>query len=47
MRGCILQVAHLQVAKVPSKQEILAKVRALRAALPKNFVFDRDEANAR
>ena len=47
MRGCIMQVAHLLVTKVPSKQEILEKVRALRTALPKNFVFDRDEANAR
>ena len=47
MRGCIMQVAQLLVAKVPSKQEILEKVRALRTALPKNFVFDRDEANAR
>jgi hypothetical protein len=32
---------------VPSKLEILAGVRELRTAIPQNFVFDRDEANAR
>jgi antitoxin MazE len=41
------QVSELLVAKVPSKLEILAGVRELRSAIPKNFVFDRDEANAR
>ncbi|MFY8183077.1 MAG: AbrB/MazE/SpoVT family DNA-binding domain-containing protein, partial [Polynucleobacter sp.] len=41
------QVSELLVAKVPSKLEILAGVRQLRTAIPKNFVFDRDEANAR
>jgi antitoxin MazE len=38
------QVSELLVAKVPSKLEILAGVRT---AMPQNFVFDRDEANAR
>jgi antitoxin MazE len=41
------QVSELQVAKVPSKLEILAGVRELRSAIPKNYAFDRDEANAR
>jgi antitoxin MazE len=41
------QVSELLVAKVPSKLEILAGVRELRTAMPQNFVFDREEANAR
>jgi antitoxin MazE len=41
------QVSELLVARVPSKLEILARVRQLRTAMPQNFVFDRDEANAR
>jgi antitoxin MazE len=41
------QVSELLIAKVPSKLEILAGVRELRTAMPQNFVFDRDEANAR
>jgi antitoxin MazE len=41
------QVSELLVAKVPSKLEILAGVRELRTAIPQNFVFDREEANAR
>jgi antitoxin MazE len=41
------QVSELLVAKVPSKLEILAGVRELRTAMPQNFVFNRDEANAR
>jgi antitoxin MazE len=41
------RVSELLVAKVPSKLEILAGVRELRTAIPQNFVFDRDEANAR
>jgi antitoxin MazE len=41
------QVSELLIAKAPSKLEILAGVRELRTAMPQNFVFDRDEANAR
>jgi antitoxin MazE len=41
------QVSELLVAKAPSKLEILAGVRELRTAMSPNFVFDRDEANAR
>ncbi len=41
------QVSELLVAKAPSKLEILAGVRELRTTMPPNFVFDRDEANAR
>jgi antitoxin MazE len=41
------QVSELLVAKVPGKLEILAGVRELRTAMPQNYVFDRDEANAR
>jgi antitoxin MazE len=41
------RVSELLVTKVPSKLEMLAGVRELRTAMPQNFVFDRDEANAR
>lgn len=40
-------VAQLLVERAPSKLEKLASVRELRAAFPKNFVFDREEANSR
>ena len=41
------RLSEMLVAKVQSKLAILAEVRQLRNAMPQNFVFDRDEANAR
>lgn len=35
------------VARKPSREELLARLRALRGRLPVDFKFDRDEANAR
>ena len=37
----------LTVAKKPGIEEMLARVRKLRGAVPKGFRFDRDEANER
>lgn len=41
------QVSELLVSKEPSKLEILAGVRKLRSPIPKNYAFNRDEANSR
>lgn len=41
------RASELLVTKAPSKLEILAGVRELRSAIPKNYVFNRDEANER
>ena len=41
------QVSELLVIKAPSKLEILAGVRELRSAIPKHYVFNRDEVNER
>lgn len=35
------------VARKPSRQELLRRLRAFRGRLPPDFKFDRDEANAR
>ena len=35
------------VARRPSRDEVLTRLRAFRGRLPPDFVFDRDEANAR
>lgn len=35
------------VARKPSRDDLLARLRGLRGRLPADFVFDRDEANAR
>ena len=35
------------LARKPSRDDLLARLRALRGRLPPDFVFDRDEANAR
>ena len=39
--------ASLTVTRLPSKSERLVAMRKHRAAFPADFVFDRDEANAR
>ena len=35
------------VAKKPSRDDLLKRLRAFRGRLPADFKFDRDEANAR
>ena len=35
------------VARKPSREELLKRLRAFRGRLPADFKFDRDEANAR
>ena len=35
------------VSRDPSRQKALARLRKLRRPLPRGFVFDREEANAR
>ena len=35
------------LARKPSRDELLERLRAFRCRLPADFVFDRDEANAR
>ena len=45
-----LEVAHareLVVSKEPSRSELLERLRKYRDSLPKDFKFDRLEANAR
>lgn len=37
----------LSVAKKPEIKEMLERVRKLRGAMPKDFKFDREEANER
>ena len=37
----------LEVARKPEPGEILERLRKFRGRLPDDFVFDRDEANAR
>lgn len=38
---------QLQVGKAPTTEDLLARLRQYRGCLPKNFKFDRIEANAR
>ena len=38
---------QLGVARKPSREELLKRLRAFRGRLPADFKFDRDEANAR
>ena len=37
----------LEVAKRPSRQELIESLREFRGTLPRDFKFDRDEANER
>jgi len=37
----------LGIARKPSRDELLKRLRAFRGRLPADFKFDRDEANAR
>lgn len=38
---------EFEVARKPGRDELLARLRRFRGRLPEDFVFDRDEANAR
>jgi len=35
------------IARKPGREDMLQRLRALRGRLPSDFVFDREEANAR
>jgi len=38
---------ELGVSRKPGREELLKSLRAFRGRLPADFIFDRDEANAR
>lgn len=38
---------RVEVARTPSRTELIARLRKFRGRLPKDFKFDRDEANER
>ena len=38
---------QLEVSRKPSREELLKRLREFRGTLPRDFKFDRDEANAR
>ena len=38
---------RFQIKKTPDKEAFFARLRQLRRKLPDDFVFDRDDANAR
>jgi antitoxin MazE len=38
---------ELGIARKPTRQELLERLRAFRGRLPPDFKFDRDDANAR
>lgn len=43
----IADARELTVARKPSRDELLKRLRAFRGRLPPDFKFDRDEASAR
>jgi antitoxin MazE len=43
----IADARQLGVARTPSREDLLSRLRAFRGRLPADFKFDRDEANAR
>jgi antitoxin MazE len=36
-----------EVAKSPTRADLIARLRALRGSIPSDFLFERDEANER
>jgi antitoxin MazE len=42
-----VDVREFEVTRKPSAGELLQRLRKFRGRLPEDFVFDRDEANAR
>jgi antitoxin MazE len=43
----VADIHHMGVARKPSRQDMLKRLRAYRGRLPSDFKFDRDEANGR
>ena len=43
----VLDARSLAVARKPGRGELLKRLDAFRGSLPRDFRFDRDEANAR
>ena len=43
----VAELRNFGVARKPSSDELLQRLRAFRGRLPADFKFDRDEANAR
>ncbi len=43
----VVDERELAVARKPGREELVARLRAFRGRLPADFLFDRDEANAR
>ncbi|MFC3074468.1 AbrB/MazE/SpoVT family DNA-binding domain-containing protein [Shinella pollutisoli] len=42
-----IDAREFEVARKPGREAFLARLRRFRGRLPEDFVFDRDEANAR
>ena len=38
---------EFEIARKPTREDLLARLDAYRGTLPDDFIFDRDEANAR
>ena len=43
----VVDTRELAVARKPSREALLRRLRAFRGRLPADFKFDRDDANAR
>jgi antitoxin MazE len=43
----VVDARELAVARKPGREELLERLRSFRDRLPRDFKFDRDEANAR
>ncbi len=43
----VVQERIFEIAKRPGRQALIERLRAFRGKLPADFVFDRDDANAR
>ncbi len=43
----VAEARQLGIARKPGREELLKRLRAFRGRLPADFIFDRDDANAR
>lgn len=43
----LIGLRAFEVARKPSREDLVQRLRAFRGSLPEGFKFDRDEANAR
>jgi antitoxin MazE len=43
----VVDSRELEIARKPSREELIKRLREFRGRLPADFKFDRDEANAR